>query len=293
MGFLWWHFPCLETSTLMQRKSFILVLAYLCITELLMCIKWLKRLKLLSLNQGIFSFFWSSIKLACSRLRDGGGKSFSEMKCEKCEGAGERQGGVPFFPPPPPPFPSRARLIFALLVLIRFHYTIWEPGTGYHKVRHECKAKRAFETREKGTSRKMKANRKKGMQFIVGCHSRDQLLCKFLETFFTCEKRSMRVFFCTPTWPSFNCFVHRYGRREVMWKPSIAATKKLRILMISIDYNDRPFRVIIYRQSKVRPNTPTCVFCSYRHFTCVRPTVELSELINASWKVWTQKSFHK
>ena len=29
------------------------------------------------------------------------------------------------------PFPSRARLIFALLLLIRSHYTIWEPGTGY------------------------------------------------------------------------------------------------------------------------------------------------------------------
>ena len=27
-------------------------------------------------------------------------------------------------PLPPPPFPSRARLIFALLVLIRSHYTI-------------------------------------------------------------------------------------------------------------------------------------------------------------------------
>ena len=31
---------------------------------------------------------------------------------------------LPFFPPPPPPFPSNARLIFALLVLIRSHYTI-------------------------------------------------------------------------------------------------------------------------------------------------------------------------
>ena len=45
--------------------------------------------------------------LACSRLQDGGGKSFSNKKCEKRA----------FFPPPPPPFPSRARLIFALLVL--------------------------------------------------------------------------------------------------------------------------------------------------------------------------------
>ena len=58
----------------------------------------------------------SYASLACSRLRDGGGKSFSNKKCEKRAGA--------FFPPPPPPFPSRARLIFALLVLIHSHYTI-------------------------------------------------------------------------------------------------------------------------------------------------------------------------
>ena len=32
---------------------------------------------------------------------------------------------------PPPPFLSRARLIFALHVLIRPNYTIWEPGTDY------------------------------------------------------------------------------------------------------------------------------------------------------------------
>ena len=47
--------------------------------------------------------------IACFRLRDSGEKSFSEKKCEKREGAGERQG-------------SSARLIFALLVLIRPHY---------------------------------------------------------------------------------------------------------------------------------------------------------------------------
>ena len=64
--------------------------------------------------------------LACFRLRDSGEKSFSKKKCKKRAGAGERQP-----PPPPPPFPSRARLIFALLVLIRPHYTIREPGTGY------------------------------------------------------------------------------------------------------------------------------------------------------------------
>ena len=53
--------------------------------------------------------------VACSRLRDSGEKSFSKKNCEK-------RGG--------PPFPSRARLIFALLILARPHYTIWEPGTG-------------------------------------------------------------------------------------------------------------------------------------------------------------------
>ena len=35
----------------------------------------------------------SQTKVACSRLRDGGGKSFSKKKCEKRAGAGERQGG--------------------------------------------------------------------------------------------------------------------------------------------------------------------------------------------------------
>ena len=64
----------------------------------------------------------STLNLACSRLRDGGEKSFSKKNAKNARG---------FFSPPPPPFPSRARLIFALLVLIRPHYTIWEPGTGY------------------------------------------------------------------------------------------------------------------------------------------------------------------
>ena len=31
------------------------------------------------------------LHLACSRLRDGGGKSFSNKKCEKRAGAGESQ----------------------------------------------------------------------------------------------------------------------------------------------------------------------------------------------------------
>ena len=66
----------------------------------------------------------SVAQVACSRLKDSGEKySFSKKKCEKRAGAGEKQGG---------PFPSRARLIFASLVLlISPHYTIWEPGTGY------------------------------------------------------------------------------------------------------------------------------------------------------------------
>ena len=35
-----------------------------------------------------------STTLACSRLRDGGGKSFSNKKCEKRAGVGERQGTI-------------------------------------------------------------------------------------------------------------------------------------------------------------------------------------------------------
>ena len=63
-------------------------------------------------------------ELACSRLRDGGEKSFSEKKkCKKRAGAGKGQGATAPF------------LIFALLVLIRPHYTIWEPGTGWKRVR--------------------------------------------------------------------------------------------------------------------------------------------------------------
>ena len=53
----------------------------------------------------------------CSRLQDSGEKLFSKKKCEKRAVA----------------FPNRARLIFALLVLIRPYYTILEPGTGYAK----------------------------------------------------------------------------------------------------------------------------------------------------------------
>ena len=59
----------------------------------------------------IYLTVWTT--LACSRPRDSGEKSFSKKNCEKRA-----------------PFPSRVRLIFVLLVLIRPHYTIWEPGTG-------------------------------------------------------------------------------------------------------------------------------------------------------------------
>ena len=38
--------------------------------------------------------------LACSRLRDSGEKSFSNKKCEKLAGAGERQGGAATAPFP-------------------------------------------------------------------------------------------------------------------------------------------------------------------------------------------------
>ena len=60
------------------------------------------------------------IRLTCSRLRDSGEKSFSKGNAKNAGGWGER------------PFPSCACLTFALLVSIRPHYTIGEPGTGYY-----------------------------------------------------------------------------------------------------------------------------------------------------------------
>ena len=57
---------------------------------------------------------------------------WKKMRQTRGVGVGERRG---VFPAATALFPSRARLIFALLVLIRPHYTIWEPGTGYFSAR--------------------------------------------------------------------------------------------------------------------------------------------------------------
>ena len=62
---------------------------------------------------------FSQASVACSRLQDGGERSISQKKCEK-------RAEAPF----PPPFPSRARLIFALLVLKTSPLYYLEPGTG-------------------------------------------------------------------------------------------------------------------------------------------------------------------
>ena len=53
-------------------------------------------------------------------------KSRSVKECEKRGGMGGGGGAEER------PFPSCACLIFALLVSIRPHYTIGEPGTGYN-----------------------------------------------------------------------------------------------------------------------------------------------------------------
>ena len=46
------------------------------------------------------------------------------------------------------------------------------------------------------------------------------LLCKFLGTkgsfYLRKEFSPQRIFFYTSTWPPFFCFVHQYGRRDVM-----------------------------------------------------------------------------
>ena len=53
----------------------------------------------------------AGVALACSRLRDGGGKSFSNKKCEKRAGAGERQLS-PIFPAATAPFPKSCASYF-------------------------------------------------------------------------------------------------------------------------------------------------------------------------------------
>ena len=50
----------------------------------------------------------------------------SRSKIRKRAGAGERRG-----PPPPAPFAKSHASYFRFARLIRPHYTIWEPGTGY------------------------------------------------------------------------------------------------------------------------------------------------------------------
>ena len=43
--------------------------------------------------------------------------------------------------------------------------------------------------------------------------------CLELKKVLTCEKSLTSTgFFCTQTWPPIHCFVHKYGRRDVMWK---------------------------------------------------------------------------
>ena len=55
-------------------------------------------------------------------------------------------------------------------------------------------------------------------------HSRGQQLYKFLGTkvkfLHPTRVQATKEFFGTPTWPPFHCFVHQYGRRNVIWKRS-------------------------------------------------------------------------
>ena len=55
-------------------------------------------------------------------------------------------------------------------------------------------------------------------------HSRGQQLCKLLgikESFNMSEFKAHRIFLGTQTWPPIHCFVHKFGRRDLMWKRSI------------------------------------------------------------------------
>ena len=67
--------------------------------------------------------------MACSRLRDGGEKSFSKKNYEKRARAVERQGNI--FPAATAPFRKSRESYFYFARFNTSHYTIWEPGTGY------------------------------------------------------------------------------------------------------------------------------------------------------------------
>ena len=56
-----------------------------------------------------------------------------------------------------------------------------------------------------------------------------QQLCKLTgikKSFYMWRVQFPQVFFCTQTWPPTHCFVHKYGRRDVLWKRSIELYKE-------------------------------------------------------------------
>ena len=70
--------------------------------------------------------------IACSRLRDGGGKSFSNKKCEKRAGAGERQGA---------PFPKSCASYFRFA---RFNTFPLYYLRAWHRLTWRTRQSRAF-----------------------------------------------------------------------------------------------------------------------------------------------------
>ena len=67
-----------------------------------------------------FMFFSSQVLIETQPVP--GSEIVVKSRSVKRNGKTRGGWGETFFSPPPPPFPSRARLIFALLVLIRPHY---------------------------------------------------------------------------------------------------------------------------------------------------------------------------
>ena len=73
-----------------------------------------------------------SASIACSMLRDGGGKSFSNKKCEKRAGAGERQGAaIAPFPKSCASYFRFARFNTFPLYYLRAWHRLVLPGTGF------------------------------------------------------------------------------------------------------------------------------------------------------------------
>ena len=111
-----YNFQCNNVALQVERKCCPYYLTVTCFATLLQN----------DLNSDVASLFQSHEIVVKS--------SSVKRNAKNARGLGkDRAPPCPFFPPPPHPFPSRARLIFALLVLIRPHYIYYLRA--WHRLR--------------------------------------------------------------------------------------------------------------------------------------------------------------